>query len=81
MSELCNREITVALFTVENAAPLLSPALAAARGTTGALALPVLLVKRLGSRFSSRGLFVVNAVAGSRSAKSHPRRSCSASSY
>lgn len=54
---------TVALFTDEYKVPLLSPPLAAAMGTLGELALPVLLVVGLGGRFSALGLFVVNAVA------------------
>ena len=54
---------TVALFTDEYKVPLLSPPLAAALGTLGELALPVLLVLGLGGRFSALGLFVVNAVA------------------
>ena len=54
---------TVALFTDEYKVPMLSPAAAAAMGTTGELLLPVLLVLGLGGRFSPLGLFVVNAVA------------------
>jgi putative oxidoreductase len=54
---------TVALFTDEYKVPVLSPPLAAAMGTLGELALPVLLVVGLGGRFSALGLFVVNAVA------------------
>ncbi|MDP3795783.1 MAG: DoxX family protein [Polaromonas sp.] len=56
-------ETTVALFTDEYHVPLLPPALAAAMGTTGELALPVLLVLGLGGRFAALGLSVVNAVA------------------
>jgi putative oxidoreductase len=54
---------TVALFTDEYKVPFLPPVLAAAMGTAGELALPVLLVLGLGGRFSPLGLFVVNAVA------------------
>jgi putative oxidoreductase len=54
---------TVALFSDEYHVPLLSPPVAAALGTAGELALPVLLVLGLGGRFSALGLFVVNAVA------------------
>ena len=54
---------TVALFTDEYHVPLLSPTVAAAVGTAGELALPVLLVLGLGGRFSALGLFVVNFVA------------------
>jgi putative oxidoreductase len=56
-------ETTVALFTDEYHVPLLPPALAAAMGTTGELALPVLLALGLGGRFAALGLSVVNAVA------------------
>ncbi|HEY3048447.1 MAG TPA: DoxX family membrane protein [Polaromonas sp.] len=56
-------ETTVALFTDEYHVPLLPPALAAAMGTTGELALPVLLVLGLGGRFAALGLSVVNVVA------------------
>ena len=56
-------ETTVALFTDEYKVPLLSLALAAAMGTTGELALPMLLVLGLGGRFAALGLSVVNAVA------------------
>ena len=54
---------TVALFTDEFHLPLLSPQVAAALGTAGELALPVLLVLGLGGRLSALGLFVVNFVA------------------
>jgi putative oxidoreductase len=63
LTKLRDWEITVALFTDEYKVPLLSPALAAAMGTAGEIALPVLLVLGLGGRFSALGLFVVNAVA------------------
>ncbi|MBC7609133.1 MAG: DoxX family protein [Polaromonas sp.] len=63
LTKLRDWETTVALFTDEYKVPLLSPPLAAAMGTLGELALPVLLVLGLGSRFSALGLFVVNAVA------------------
>lgn len=56
-------ETTVALFTDEYHVPLLPPALAAALGTTGELALPVLLLLGLGGRFAALGLSVVNVVA------------------
>ncbi len=54
---------TVALFTDEYKVPLLSPELAAAMGTAGEIALPILLVLGLGGRFAALGLFVVNFVA------------------
>lgn len=63
LTKLRDWEITVALFTDEYKVPLLSPALAAAMGTAGEIALPVLLVLGLGGRLSPLGLFVVNAVA------------------
>ena len=63
LTKLRDWDITVALFTDEYKVPLLPPALAAAMGTTGEIALPVLLVLGLGGRFSPLGLFVVNAVA------------------
>lgn len=63
LTKLKDWEITVALFTDEYKVPLLPPALAAAMGTAGEIALPVLLVLGLGGRFSPLGLFVVNAVA------------------
>lgn len=63
LTKLRDWDITVALFTDEYKVPLLPPALAAAMGTAGEIALPVLLVLGLGGRFSPLGLFVVNAVA------------------
>lgn len=63
LTKLRDWGITVALFTDEYKVPLLPPALAAAMGTAGEIALPVLLVLGLGGRFSPLGLFVVNAVA------------------
>ncbi|AYQ27771.1 MULTISPECIES: DoxX family membrane protein [unclassified Polaromonas] len=63
LTKLRDWEITLALFTDEYKVPLLPPALAAAMGTAGEIALPVLLVLGLGGRFSPLGLFVVNAVA------------------
>jgi putative oxidoreductase len=63
LTKLRDWEITVALFTDEYKVPMLPPALAAAMGTAGEIALPVLLVLGLGGRFSPLGLFVVNAVA------------------
>lgn len=54
---------TVALFTDEYKVPLLSPEVAAAMGTAGELALPVLLVLGLGGRFAALGLSVINIVA------------------
>ena len=63
LTKLRDWETTVALFTDEYKVPVLSPTVAALMGTTGELALPVLLVLGLGGRFAALGLFVVNAVA------------------
>lgn len=63
LTKIRDWETTIALFTDEYKVPLLPPALAALMGTTGELALPVLLVIGLGGRFAALGLFVVNAVA------------------
>ena len=63
LTKLRDWETTVALFTDEYHVPLLSPPVAAALGTAGELALPVLLVLGLGGRLSALGLFVVNFVA------------------
>jgi putative oxidoreductase len=51
------------LFTDEYKVPFLSPTVAALMGTAGELALPVLLLVGLGSRFAALGLSVVNIVA------------------
>ena len=63
LTKLRDWGVTVALFTDEYKVPLLSPPVAAALGTLGELALPVLLVLGLAGRFSALGLFVVNVVA------------------
>jgi putative oxidoreductase len=63
LTKLRDWETTVALFTDEYHVPLLSPEVAAAMGTAGELALPVLLVLGLGGRFAAAGLSVVNVVA------------------
>lgn len=63
LTKIRDWDTTIALFTDEYKVPLLPPAWAAAMGTTGELALPVLLVLGLGGRFAALGLFVVNAVA------------------
>ena len=63
LTKLRDWDITLALFMDEYKVPLLPPALAAAMGTTGELALPVLLVLGLCGRFAALGLSVVNAVA------------------
>jgi len=56
-------ETTLALFTDEYKVPLLPPMVAAVAGTTGELALPVLLLLGLAGRFAALGLSVVNVVA------------------
>lgn len=63
LTKLQDWETTLALFTDEYHVPLLSPPVAAALGTAGELALPVLLVLGLGGRFAALGLTVVNIVA------------------
>ncbi len=63
LTKLRDWDTTVALFTDEYKVPLLSPSAAAFMGTAGELALPVLLLVGLGSRFASLGLSVVNIVA------------------
>ncbi len=63
LTKIQSWRVTVALFTDEYHVPLLPPEVAAAMGTAGELALPVLLVLGLGGRFAALGLFVVNAVA------------------
>lgn len=54
---------TLTLFEHEYQVPLLPPALAAVLGTAGEVALPILLLAGLCSRFAAAGLFVVNLVA------------------
>ncbi len=63
LTKLRDWDITLSLFTDEYKVPLLSPQLAAAMGTAGEIALPVLLVLGLGGRFAALGLSVVNVVA------------------
>jgi putative oxidoreductase len=63
LTKLRDWDITVSLFTDEYKVPLLSPQLAAAMGTAGEIALPVLLALGLGGRFAALGLSVVNLVA------------------
>jgi putative oxidoreductase len=63
LTKLRDWDTTLALFQDEYHVPLLSPAVAAALGTAGELALPVLLVLGLAGRFAAAGLSVVNAVA------------------
>jgi putative oxidoreductase len=63
LTKLRDWDTTLALFENEYRVPQLSPALAAALGTAGEIALPLLLVLGLASRFGAFGLFIVNAVA------------------
>ncbi len=63
LTKLRDWDITLALFMDEYKVPLLSPEVAAVLGTAGELALPVLLVFGLGTRFAALGLSVVNVVA------------------
>jgi putative oxidoreductase len=63
LTKLRDWSVTTALFQDEYHVPLLPPELAAVLGTTGELALPVLLVLGLGGRFAALGLSVVNLVA------------------
>lgn len=63
LTKLRDWSSTLALFHDVYQVPLLPPALAAYLGTAGELALPVLLVLGLASRFAGAGLFVVNLMA------------------
>jgi putative oxidoreductase len=63
LTKLSDWDITLSLFMDEYKVPLLSPEVAAVMGTAGELALPVLLVFGLGTRFAALGLSVVNVVA------------------
>jgi putative oxidoreductase len=63
LTKLRDWDTTLALFTDEYKVPFLSPTAAALMGTAGELALPVLLLVGLGSRFAALGLSVVNIVA------------------
>ena len=55
--------ITLSLFQNEYHVPLLSPAVAAALGTTAELSFPVYFVLGFGTRFAAVALFVFNIVA------------------
>ncbi|MCO5975931.1 DoxX family protein [Ideonella oryzae] len=63
LTKLRDWDTTLALFQDEYHVPLLPPEVAAVAGTTGELALPVLLVLGLAGRFAAAGLSVVNVVA------------------
>ena len=63
LSKVSDWETTRYLFTYEYHVPLLPPELAAVLSATGELALPVLLILGLFTRFSALGLFILNGVA------------------
>ena len=63
LTKIASWDTTLALFSYEYQAPLLSPALAAFAGTVVELVVPVLLVLGLFTRLSATVLFVFNAVA------------------
>jgi putative oxidoreductase len=63
LTKVRNWESTLALFQDEYHVPLLPPDVAAVAGTTGELALPVLLALGLAGRFAAAGLSVVNVIA------------------
>jgi putative oxidoreductase len=63
LTKLRDWDTTLALFADEYHVPLLPPDVAAVAGTTGEMALPVLLVLGLAGRFAAAGLSVVNVVA------------------
>ncbi|MBB5019682.1 putative oxidoreductase [Chitinivorax tropicus] len=63
LTKIDSWETTVLLFEEEYKVPLLPPQVAAALGTGGELALPVLLVLGLAGRFGAVGLTILNAVA------------------
>jgi putative oxidoreductase len=63
LTKLRDWSVTLFLFQEEYKVPFLSPEVAAAMGTAGELALPVLLVLGLGGRFAALGLSVVNVAA------------------
>jgi putative oxidoreductase len=63
LTKLRDWSITVALFENEYHVPVLSPAAAATLGTAAELALPLLLLAGLGTRFAALALFAFNIVA------------------
>lgn len=58
-----NWDSTIYMFTSEYHVPFLPPEAAAVMGAAGELALPVLLVVGLFTRFAASGLFVLNIMA------------------
>lgn len=63
MSKWQNWDTTLYLFQDEYQVPLLPPDVAAVIATAGELALPVMLIAGLFTRFSALGLFILNIVA------------------
>jgi putative oxidoreductase len=63
LTKLRDWSSTLALFNDIYQVPLLPPTLAAYMGTAGELALPMLLVLGLATRFAGAGIFVVNLMA------------------
>jgi putative oxidoreductase len=63
LTKIQSWDSTVTLFTYEYSVPLLPPEVAAMLGTAAELALPVLLVLGLGTRFAAFGLFIFNIIA------------------
>jgi putative oxidoreductase len=63
LTKLRDWNITIALFENEYHVPVLSPAAAALLGTAAELALPLLLLVGLGTRFAALALFAFNIVA------------------
>ena len=63
LTKIQDWNITLSLFQNEYHVPVLSPAVAAALGTTAELSLPVFLVLGFGTRVAAIALFVFNIVA------------------
>ncbi|MDM5182146.1 DoxX family protein [Massilia sp. DJPM01] len=63
LTKIADWETTVSLFENEYQVPVLSPALAAALGTTGELVLPLFLWLGFLARPAAAGLFFVNLIA------------------
>lgn len=63
LTKIKNWDSTLFLFSDVHPVPLLNPELAAYMGTGAELALPVLLVIGLFTRFATAGLFILNGVA------------------
>ncbi len=63
LTKIKNWDSTLYLFSDVYQVPLLNPELAAYLGTGAELALPVLLVLGLFTRFAAAGLFILNGVA------------------